>query len=34
MVNIFANLFKGLFNKKEMSVLMDGLDVAGKTNIL
>ena len=34
MGNIFANLFKGLFGKKEMCVLMVGLDAAGKTTIL
>ncbi|XP_037675046.1 ADP-ribosylation factor 1-like isoform X2 [Choloepus didactylus] len=28
---IFANLFKGLFGKKEMCILMVGLDAAGKT---
>uniref|UniRef100_A0A8C0TXQ1 ADP-ribosylation factor 1 n=1 Tax=Canis lupus familiaris TaxID=9615 RepID=A0A8C0TXQ1_CANLF len=34
--NIFANLFKGLFGKKkkEMLILMVGLDAAGKTTIL
>ena len=32
--NIFANLFKGLFGKKEMCILMVGLDAAGKTTIL
>ncbi|XP_054995387.1 ADP-ribosylation factor 1-like isoform X2 [Sorex araneus] len=32
MGNIFANLFKGLFGKKE--ILMVGLDAAGKTTIL
>uniref|UniRef100_A0A8C6QBZ9 ADP-ribosylation factor 1 n=1 Tax=Nannospalax galili TaxID=1026970 RepID=A0A8C6QBZ9_NANGA len=31
MGNIFANLFKGLFGKKEMHILMVGLDAAGKT---
>uniref|UniRef100_A0A8C5NXH0 ADP-ribosylation factor n=1 Tax=Jaculus jaculus TaxID=51337 RepID=A0A8C5NXH0_JACJA len=34
MGNIFANLFKGLFGKKEMLILMVGLDAAGKTTIL
>lgn len=34
MGNIFANLFKGLFGKKEMRILMVGLDTAGKTTIL
>uniref|UniRef100_A0A8D2GG54 ADP-ribosylation factor 1 n=1 Tax=Urocitellus parryii TaxID=9999 RepID=A0A8D2GG54_UROPR len=34
MGNIFANLFKGLFGKKEMCILMVGLDAAGKTTIL
>ena len=32
--NIFANLFKGLFGKKEMRILMVGLDAAGRTTIL
>ena len=32
--NIFANLFKGLFGKKEMCMLMVGLDAARKTTIL
>lgn len=31
---MFANLFKGLFGKKEMRILMVGLDAAGKTTIL
>jgi ADP-ribosylation factor protein 1 len=30
----FGNLFKGLFGKKEMRILMVGLDAAGKTTIL
>ena len=30
----FTNLFKGLFGKKEMRILMVGLDAAGKTTIL
>ena len=30
----FASLFKSLFNKKEMRILMVGLDAAGKTTIL
>uniref|UniRef100_A0A8I3N6G5 ADP ribosylation factor 1 n=1 Tax=Canis lupus familiaris TaxID=9615 RepID=A0A8I3N6G5_CANLF len=34
MGNIFANLFKGLFGKKEVRILMVGLDAAGKTTIL
>ncbi|XP_058434700.1 ADP-ribosylation factor 1-like isoform X2 [Marmota monax] len=34
MGNIFANLFKGLFGKKEMRILMVGLDAAGKMTIL
>ncbi len=34
MGNIFANLFKGIFGKKEMRILMVGLDAAGKTTIL
>ncbi|XP_067219923.1 ADP-ribosylation factor 1 isoform X2 [Chanodichthys erythropterus] len=33
MGNIFANLFK-VFGKKEMRILMVGLDAAGKTTIL
>ncbi|XP_054361471.1 ADP-ribosylation factor 1-like isoform X2 [Mirounga angustirostris] len=34
MGNAFPNLFKGLFGKKEMRLLMVGLDAAGKTTIL
>uniref|UniRef100_A0A8C0QHB5 ADP ribosylation factor 1 n=1 Tax=Canis lupus familiaris TaxID=9615 RepID=A0A8C0QHB5_CANLF len=34
MGNTFANLFKGLFGKKEMHILMVGLDAVGKTTIL
>ena len=34
MGNVFGNLFKGLFGKKEMRILMVGLDAAGKTTIL
>ena len=34
MGNMFANLFKNLFGKKEMRILMVGLDAAGKTTIL
>ncbi|KAJ8783701.1 hypothetical protein J1605_008744 [Eschrichtius robustus] len=30
---IFANLFKGLFGKKETPILIVGLDAAGKTTI-
>ncbi|XP_019950052.1 ADP-ribosylation factor 2a [Paralichthys olivaceus] len=30
----FFSLFKGLFSKKEMRILMVGLDAAGKTTIL
>lgn len=31
---MFGHLFKGLFGKKEMRILMVGLDAAGKTTIL
>ena len=34
MGNAFAKLFGGLFGKKEMRILMVGLDAAGKTTIL
>ncbi|XP_013790236.1 ADP-ribosylation factor 1-like [Limulus polyphemus] len=34
MGNIFVSLFKDLFGKKEMRILMVGLDAAGKTTIL
>uniref|UniRef100_A0A2K5SGL1 ADP ribosylation factor 1 n=1 Tax=Cebus imitator TaxID=2715852 RepID=A0A2K5SGL1_CEBIM len=34
MRKVFANLFKGHFGKKEMRILMVGLDAAGKTTIL
>ena len=34
MGNVFATLFKGLFGRKEMRILMVGLDAAGKTTIL
>lgn len=34
MGNVIASLFKGLFGKKEMRILMVGLDAAGKTTIL
>ncbi|KAL0612729.1 ADP-ribosylation factor 1 [Plecturocebus cupreus] len=34
MGNIFTNLFKGLFGKKDTLILMVGLDAAGKTTIL
>jgi GTPase SAR1 family protein len=33
MGNVFARLFKGI-GKKEMRILMVGLDAAGKTTIL
>ena len=34
MGGIFGKLFSGLFGKKEMRILMVGLDAAGKTTIL
>ena len=34
MGNMFAKVFSGLFGKKEMRILMVGLDAAGKTTIL
>lgn len=34
MGNIFANLFKNLFGKKEMRILMVGLDAAGQWSSL
>jgi ADP-ribosylation factor protein 1 len=34
MGNLFAKLFSSLFSKKEMRILMVGLDAAGKTTIL
>jgi len=34
MGNIFANLFANLFGKRDMRILMVGLDAAGKTTIL
>ena len=34
MGSVFASLFSGLFGKKEMRILMVGLDAAGKTTIL
>jgi GTPase SAR1 family protein len=34
MGNVFASLFNSLFGKKEMRILMVGLDAAGKTTIL
>ena len=34
MGGIFGKLFHGLFGKKEMRILMVGLDAAGKTTIL
>ena len=33
-MGIFSNLFAGLLGKKEMRILMVGLDAAGKTTIL
>jgi len=30
----FSKIFEGLFGKKEMRILMVGLDAAGKTTIL
>ncbi len=32
--SIFSKVFTGLFGKKEMRILMVGLDAAGKTTIL
>lgn len=34
MGGMFSKLFAGLFGKKEMRILMVGLDAAGKTTIL
>ena len=34
MGNMFQKLFSNLFGKKEMRILMVGLDAAGKTTIL
>ncbi|KAL4222218.1 ADP-ribosylation factor [Mactra antiquata] len=34
MGNMFTNVFRGIFGKKEMRILMVGLDAAGKTTIL
>lgn len=34
MGNVFVNLFKHLFGKRDMRILMVGLDAAGKTTIL
>ncbi|XP_035688103.1 ADP-ribosylation factor 1-like 2 isoform X2 [Branchiostoma floridae] len=34
MGSVFGKLFQGLFGKKEMRILMVGLDAAGKTTIL
>jgi len=34
MGNVFNKLFSGLFHKKEVRILMVGLDAAGKTTIL
>lgn len=34
MGGVFSDLFKKLFGKKEMRILMVGLDAAGKTTIL
>ena len=33
-MGVFQSLFKNLFGKKEMRILMVGLDAAGKTTIL
>jgi hypothetical protein len=33
MGSMFAKLFKGLIGKKEMRILMVGLDAAGKTTV-
>lgn len=33
-MGVFASIFKGLFGKKDMRILMVGLDAAGKTTIL
>ena len=33
MGSVFAKLFKGLIGKKEMRILMVGLDAAGKTTV-
>ena len=34
MGGMFGKLFSGLFGKKEMRILMVGLDASGKTTIL
>ena len=34
MGGMFAKMFSGLFGKKEMRILMVGLDASGKTTIL
>ena len=34
MGNVFGNLFSTLFGKRDMRILMVGLDAAGKTTIL
>ena len=34
MGGLFSNLFKSLIGKREMRILMVGLDAAGKTTIL
>ncbi|CAD7691306.1 unnamed protein product [Nyctereutes procyonoides] len=34
MGNIFTNLFKGLFGKKEMGIVLVGVDATGKTTVL
>lgn len=34
MGNVFGDLFNRMFGKKEMRILMVGLDAAGKTTIL
>ena len=33
-MGVFQSIFKSLFGKKEMRILMVGLDAAGKTTIL
>lgn len=34
MGNVFGNIFSSLFGKRDMRILMVGLDAAGKTTIL